>query len=702
MPPLFELDSSETSSKPGVAASMSSDSLQSQNVVSGDTGAAAAAATGTWSLFGSGSKGGAATRSRASLDACGQDLSGPIDGSYAVIDEMSEPASREQTDEDEEDEDEFHDATDTPTVTASASNESLNYDQGAAIKDLRALIHRKQGEVMALRMEGSDAALAEAEAELETLYTRQSQLERHLSLTQHYWEHQGSWRADVEHVDLIALEDDAAPPEEVFVIVVHCSLFGTAASPAPASPTDRQARDGWLVIRTWAEVMDLHRELRAYGCDVPRSVKLPARPWRSTQRARDAYAKRAKDALQTYLQRVLADTRAQESQCLFAFLCNSPDHLRLQHSSLEHRRRRAKAALRRVRRGGSLAPRAVEQEVYKIEAAAEEASTAAKAAAAAKEASEAGSDGAATGATAIATDTSSTATVSSPEAREQRGEARDANEYANVGANGDANASAASPAVEDSDSETEDDNDVDDDDEEEEDDDARDSAAKPLYGLVSELFELQGVFQWLRRTVVGFVRLTYGKTINRTLSESVDWLFYDAQLLLYISSLAESLFPREVPPVEVRTPALRAATRDNAERCFMANLPPVLASLVGQRNLRSGAARLFNSLQNAHMNRHLMVCLLELLLVRLLPELSERDLDDSFVPMDAVRRHEHAVELALALQEAQVMAMAQAQDNATDNGSGEADAAHEGAGAATRGSSAAEAGRGAAAVQAAR
>ncbi|CAH0663953.1 unnamed protein product [Chilo suppressalis] len=43
----------------------------------------------------------------------------------------------------------------------------------------------------------------------------------------------------------------------------------------------------------------------------------------------------------------------------------------------------------------------------------------------------------------------------------------------------------------------------------------RDSIAEPLYSLLSEVFDMRGVFRWLRKTLVTFVQITYGRTINR-------------------------------------------------------------------------------------------------------------------------------------------------------------------------------------------
>lgn len=45
--------------------------------------------------------------------------------------------------------------------------------------------------------------------------------------------------------------------------------------------------------------------------------------------------------------------------------------------------------------------------------------------------------------------------------------------------------------------------------------DKKDDVAEALYSLADELFELQGVFNLLRRATISFVQTYYGKTINR-------------------------------------------------------------------------------------------------------------------------------------------------------------------------------------------
>lgn len=43
----------------------------------------------------------------------------------------------------------------------------------------------------------------------------------------------------------------------------------------------------------------------------------------------------------------------------------------------------------------------------------------------------------------------------------------------------------------------------------------KDAIAEPLYTLLGEVFDLRGVFRWLRKSLITFVQITYGRTINR-------------------------------------------------------------------------------------------------------------------------------------------------------------------------------------------
>lgn len=43
----------------------------------------------------------------------------------------------------------------------------------------------------------------------------------------------------------------------------------------------------------------------------------------------------------------------------------------------------------------------------------------------------------------------------------------------------------------------------------------KDWIAQPMYSLIAEVFELTGVFKWLRRTLISFVQVTFGRSINK-------------------------------------------------------------------------------------------------------------------------------------------------------------------------------------------
>ena len=44
---------------------------------------------------------------------------------------------------------------------------------------------------------------------------------------------------------------------------------------------------------------------------------------------------------------------------------------------------------------------------------------------------------------------------------------------------------------------------------------SKDSIAEPLYGLINEIYDLHGMFKWLRKSFIAFVEVTFGRSINR-------------------------------------------------------------------------------------------------------------------------------------------------------------------------------------------
>ncbi|XP_062991565.1 sorting nexin-25 isoform X5 [Elgaria multicarinata webbii] len=48
----------------------------------------------------------------------------------------------------------------------------------------------------------------------------------------------------------------------------------------------------------------------------------------------------------------------------------------------------------------------------------------------------------------------------------------------------------------------------------------RDSLAEPCFMLIGEIFELRGMFKWVRKTLIALVQITFGRTINKYSPES--------------------------------------------------------------------------------------------------------------------------------------------------------------------------------------
>lgn len=66
--------------------------------------------------------------------------------------------------------------------------------------------------------------------------------------------------------------------------------------------------------------------------------------------------------------------------------------------------------------------------------------------------------------------------------------------------------------------------------------DGKDGIAEPLYTLMGEVFDMRGVFKWLRKTLISFVQITYGRTINRYVDLSIYIIYSIASIYkIYLS-----------------------------------------------------------------------------------------------------------------------------------------------------------------------
>ncbi|XP_041845493.1 sorting nexin-25 [Melanotaenia boesemani] len=151
----------------------------------------------------------------------------------------------------------------------------------------------------------------------------------------------------------------------------------------------------------------------------------------------------------------------------------------------------------------------------------------------------------------------------------------------------------------------------------------RNALAEPCFMLIGEIFELRGMFKWVRKTLIALVQVTFGRTINKQIRDTVNWIFCEQMLVCYISVFRDTVWPngKLAPHVKARTDSERSETKERAQQKLLDNIPDALANLVGQQNARFGIIKIFNALQEASANKHLLYVWMEMLLKELCPEL---------------------------------------------------------------------------------
>ncbi|KAH8363775.1 hypothetical protein KR200_003648 [Drosophila serrata] len=155
--------------------------------------------------------------------------------------------------------------------------------------------------------------------------------------------------------------------------------------------------------------------------------------------------------------------------------------------------------------------------------------------------------------------------------------------------------------------------------------DSKDSIAEPMYALMGEIFDMGGVFKWLRKSLISFVQITYGRTINRQIRESVAYLFEESMLHNYFSAILKSFWPGGVlaSAYPVRSEDMREMTSTAAKALLTDHIPEVLCNLVGAQAAKRGVLKVFEALQNPAYNKQLFYELLEILMIEFFPEIRQ-------------------------------------------------------------------------------
>ncbi|XP_062332822.1 sorting nexin-25 [Osmerus eperlanus] len=151
----------------------------------------------------------------------------------------------------------------------------------------------------------------------------------------------------------------------------------------------------------------------------------------------------------------------------------------------------------------------------------------------------------------------------------------------------------------------------------------KDALAEPCFMLIGEIFELRGMFKWVRKTLIALVQVTFGRTINKQIRDTVHWIFSEQMLVSYINIFRDTFWPngKLAPHNKVRTDSERRETKERAQQKLLDNIPDALQNLVGQQNARYGIIKIFNALQEASANKHLLYVLMEMVLKEMCPEM---------------------------------------------------------------------------------
>lgn len=133
--------------------------------------------------------------------------------------------------------------------------------------------------------------------------------------------------------------------------------------------------------------------------------------------------------------------------------------------------------------------------------------------------------------------------------------------------------------------------------------DGKDSIAEPLYALMGEIFEMDGVFKWVRKSMISFVQITYGRSINRQIRDSINALFEESMLHHYATSALTSFWPGgELSTVY---PERTENTANAAKLLLLDNIPELFSNLVGQQTAKCGAQKVFEAMQDPLFNKQL-------------------------------------------------------------------------------------------------
>lgn len=147
----------------------------------------------------------------------------------------------------------------------------------------------------------------------------------------------------------------------------------------------------------------------------------------------------------------------------------------------------------------------------------------------------------------------------------------------------------------------------------------------PICDLVLAVFELNKKNNWLRRqAIVIILQQVLGGTIERRVRENVKELLRETRVMSFVNLFRDALWPggKLKPPGVPRSAEEKIRTRDEANRKLSSLVPDLAANMIGRTNARRGARRIFAVLQNRRLNQHIAYVIIDEVFAALFPESS--------------------------------------------------------------------------------
>ncbi|KAM3615462.1 uncharacterized protein V6R79_002660 [Siganus canaliculatus] len=130
------------------------------------------------------------------------------------------------------------------------------------------------------------------------------------------------------------------------------------------------------------------------------------------------------------------------------------------------------------------------------------------------------------------------------------------------------------------------------------------------------------------------IRLLFGTLVNRWVDVSVANLTCTRYWVVYLQVIQEAVWPGGTLPSASqleRSQQQKDSTRQQALQCLMRLLPDLVPDMLGPDKYKLSWKTALDSFQNPNINRHLVYCILDVLLEFLVPEMPEDDFQRSLL-----------------------------------------------------------------------